>query len=135
MEQLGELFGWLTLIFVGSALLNFILKFAKKNFPEQIGKINHGNDIMKFLMNIFVKNHKLFGMGAVVFVLTHFIIQFTRGEIRISGYIAAGILILMAIGGIILYAKKLNRKSLIFKLHRASGFILGFAIIAHLLLK
>ncbi len=82
--------------------------------------------IMKFI----VKNHKIFGLLTIIFILLHFLIQFNLYGLRISGVIAAGIMLLQV--GLGIYGSKAKKrgKAWLF-LHRSIAVVLMIAIIVH----
>ncbi|MGL5353318.1 MAG: hypothetical protein ACRDA5_08320, partial [Clostridium sp.] len=87
------------------------------------------------IMKIIIKNHKLIGTIAVVAVSTHFFIAFSAGDIKITGIIAAVLMLIIFILGIYgAYIRKSN-KGIELKIHRIISFALIIAIAIHVLLQ
>ncbi|WP_243441447.1 hypothetical protein [Clostridium arbusti] len=83
-------------------------------------------------MKVIVKNHKLAGIITFIFLVLHFSISYISNRIKITGLIAATIMLIIVILGI--YAK-LNKKvkGTWLTVHRTLAFILIVAIIFHIL--
>ena len=133
-RELGELLGWLLVfVFIGT-ILNYCLKIINKRFSKVISEHPIGKKLMKVLMKIFVRNHKYFGLATGLFLLTHFIIQFSYYGANITGIIA-GIILIMQMGfGIYGDIKKKPRKGVWFVIHRLIAALLILGIGIHLLI-
>ncbi|MGL4773182.1 MAG: hypothetical protein ACRC2K_06390 [Clostridium sp.] len=132
IRELGELLGWGVFIFYGIAILNYIVKFANKNFKDIINKNEKIRDIYNWAMKIIIKYHKYFGGVTLIVLLSHFLIQFSYRGIKTTGLIAAILLILeFILGAIGVYKKK--RSGLWFYMHRFISVVLLIAIILHVL--
>lgn len=132
-EELGELLGWLLIVAFGGTLFNYCLKFVNKRFGNHISASHNSKKIMKFLMMIFVRNHKYFGFATIFFLITHFIIQFSQSGINITGSIAAVIMICEVGLGIYANVKNKPRKGIWFFAHRMIAIFLILGIILHLI--
>lgn len=125
--------GTLTGIIFLFALLNFFVKFINKNYIVKLDKNkNHFVEYYRKVMRFIIKNHKLAGITAFIFMLLHFSIAFFSHRIKITGIIAAIIMLIIVILGI--YAK-LNKKvkGTWLIAHRNLAFILIAAIIFHII--
>lgn len=133
-EELGGLFGWLMVAAFTGTILNYCIKFVNKRWGKKISSNPTGKKIMKLLMTIFVRNHKYFGMAMVVFLLLHFVIQFSDGGINWTGGIAAALVLLQAGLGIYANVKKRPRKGLWFLAHRLVAVLMVAGIAFHVIL-
>ncbi|MDF2503433.1 hypothetical protein [Clostridium sp.] len=125
--------GILTAIAFSFALLNFVVKFINKKYIIKLDKAkNHFIVYYTKIMLFIVKNHKIAGITALIFMLLHFSTAFISHRIKITGIIAATIMLIIAILGI--YAK-LNKKvkGTWLTVHRTLAFILIVALIFHIL--
>ena len=125
--------GILTAIGFIFALLNFFVKFINKNYILKLNKdkryfASYYTKIMKFI----VKNHKTAGIITFILMLSHFFIAYASHRIKMTGIIAAAIMLMVVILGI--YGK-LNKKvrGKWLTAHRTLAFILILAIILHIL--
>ena len=100
MEELSGLFGYLIILFYALAVLNFFFKFLNRNFRDKL-KINE--NFYKFFMiilKLLVKYHRYFGGATIILILIHFYLQYIRLDISVTGFLAAGIMILQILLGI-----------------------------------
>lgn len=130
MGELGGLFGQLIIACYIFAMLNFAFKFINRNFGNKLKKYPKLYTYYLKLMKFFVKNHRYFGMAAIVFIFIHAYIQYNNYGVSITGFIAAIIMLLQIGFGMYAYHKKKNNKLWI-NLHKALAFVLLFAIIIH----
>ncbi|HCL01146.1 MAG TPA: hypothetical protein DHW61_01815 [Lachnoclostridium phytofermentans] len=133
-EALGGLFGWLLVFTFTGTILNYCLKFVNKHFGKTISAYPTGKKIMKILMTIFIRNHKYFGLATVVFLLAHFIAQFTKFGINVTGCIAAILMILEVLLGVYANIKKKPRKGAWFIAHRILAVLIILGIAIHLII-
>ena len=89
---------------------------------------------MKFLMKVFVKNHRFFGMGTILILLLHFLVQFTTYGPNLTGTLAAILLFIQAGLGMYGSIKKKPRKGIWFIAHRIIAVFIVMAVILHLTL-
>jgi hypothetical protein len=132
MEEYGELFGLLIILFYVLAVLNFCFKFLNRNYRDKLKK---NEEFYKFYMKIlkfFVKYHKYFGGAAVLMILIHFYIQFSRFGISVTGCIAAGVMLLQVGLGIYGQVQKKRSKTWLM-MHRGIAALLLIAILVHVL--
>lgn len=132
--ELGELFGWLLIISFTGTILNYVLKYINKRYGKKITSNPRGKKVIKVFMTVFVRNHKYFGLATVLFILAHFVTQFTRFGLNITGGIAAAVMICQVALGFLAHMKKWPRKGAWFILHRAIAVILIAGIATHLMI-
>lgn len=132
--NLGELLGWLLVITLTSTILNYCIKFVNKHFGKSIQKNETAKNVMKFLMKVFVKNHRFFGMGTILILLLHFLVQFTTYGPNLTGTLAAILLFIQAGLGMYGSIKKKPRKGIWFIAHRIIAVFIVMAVILHLTL-
>lgn len=133
LDEIGGLFGWITILFFGATLLNFILKFINKKFSKQIAQNQSIKPIFSFLTKLFVRYHRVWGFLTILTLVCHFLIQFNIFGVNISGAIAASILFIQALLGLYGAYKAKNRKGIWFVSHRFISILLIFAIFVHLM--
>lgn len=133
-EEFGELFGWLLVFAFTGTILNYCMKIVNKRLSKKISAFPVGKKIMKVLMTIFVRNHKYFGLATVVLLLAHFIAQFSKFGINVTGSIAAVLLLLQVWLGIYANIKKMPRKGTWFIAHRVIAVLLILGIAIHLII-
>jgi len=134
--DLIRLLGWITAIIFCLAFSNYFVKVINKNYINKLGKekkqfVGNYRKAMKFI----VKNHKLFGIIAFVTMVIHFIVVYSAHLTRLSGIVAA--LLMIAIVGLGSYGGFINknRKGVWLKIHRILPFILLIVIIIHVLFR
>jgi len=132
MGELGELFGFLIITFYALALLNFCFKFLNRNCQDILKKNGSFYKFYMKLLKFFVKYHKYFGSATIVMILIHFLLQFSRFGISITGCIAAGAMLLqIGLGVYGLYHKSKSKVWLM--VHKGIAGILLVAILIHIL--
>ncbi len=132
MVDIGTLFGLLIILFYILSVLNFCFKFLNRNYRDTLKKNEGFYNIYMKILKFFVKSHKYFGGAAVLMILIHFYLQFTRYGISITGSIAAGVLLLQVGLGVYGQVQKKRSKTWLI-LHRGIAVILLVAILNHVL--
>jgi hypothetical protein len=132
MDDLGKLFGLLIILFYVLAVLNFCFKFLNRNFRDTLKKSEGFYKIYMKLLKFFVKYHKYFGGAAILMILIHFYLQFSRFGISVTGCIAAGVMLLQVGLGVYGQIKKKRSKTWLM-LHRGIAAMLLVAILIHIL--
>lgn len=133
MKEIGEFLGWLIIISYVLTILNFILKAVNKKYSKKISSSPNFRKYYNILMKFIVKNHKLFGLLTIVFILSHFLVQFLNMGLNIPGLIAAILMLCQIFLG--MYGAYINKKrtGLWFYAHRTIAVILAIAILIHIL--
>ena len=132
MMDIGKLFGLLIILFYILAVLNFCFKFLNRNYRDTLKKKEGFYKIYMKLLKFFVKAHKYFGGAAVLMILAHFYLQFSRFGISVSGSIAAGVMLLQV--GLGVYGQVQKKRGKVWlMLHRGIAVILLVAILNHVL--
>ena len=133
-SEIGELLGWLIVVAYSGTLMNFITKYINKKIMADKAASQKMKDIMKLLLKVFVKNHRLFGFATILFILIHLILQFLTFGLNTTGLIAASLMLLQVFMGMYGTALHKKRTSLWFHMHRiiAVAILLGVAL--HLIL-
>jgi heme A synthase len=129
-QEIGALFGSLIVLFYILTVLNFLVKWINKKYGPSMKSNEKGYARYKRFMRFIVKNHKLFGLLTIVFLLVHFFIQFNIYGLSITGLVAAGILILQILLGIY-GAKTKNKGKTWLTIHRSIAVLLFVAILIH----
>lgn len=131
---LGGFLGWTLIAFYAATLLNYLLKAINRKFGKSISTKPGAKKLMGLLMKIFVKNHRLFGFGTIILLLSHFAVQFSRMGVNLTGALAASLLLLQV--GLGIYGSTGNRKrgGVWFVLHRTVAVLIVVAVVVHLLM-
>ncbi len=130
--DIGKLFGLLIILFYILAVLNFCFKFLNRNYQDILKKNEGFYKIYMRLLKFFVKSHKYFGGAAVLMILAHFYLQFSRFGISVSGSIAALVMLLQV--GLGVYGQVQKKRSKIWlMLHRGIAVVLLVMILIHIL--
>ncbi len=131
---LGSFLGWTLIAFYAATLLNYLLKAVNRKFGKTISANPGAKKFMGVLMKIFVKNHRLFGFGTILLLLSHFVVQFSRMGVNLTGALAATLLLLQV--GLGIYGSTGNRKrgGAWFVLHRTVAVLIAVAVVVHLLM-
>jgi hypothetical protein len=129
-RELGGFFGNIIVILYLLTILNFFVKYINKNYRKVLMKNEKIYQAFTKLMKFTIKRHKLFGILTVVFILLHFILQFTQFGLNIPGVIAALIMFVQVGFGIYGSKKKKRGKSWLWA-HRIIAVILMIAILIH----
>ena len=129
-NELGEVMGGAIVVLYTLTVLNYFVKFIYRKYKEQLVKNEIVFKIFTKLKKIIVKNHKLFGVLTIIFLMLHFLMQFSRYGFNISGLIAAGVMILQIVLGI--YGAVAKKIGIIwFTMHRVIAIVLFIAIVIH----
>lgn len=132
MEELGGLFGYLTILFYALAVLNFCFKFLNRNYREKLKKNDSFYKVFMKALKFLMKYHRYFGGATVIMILIHFYLQSTHFGISITGCIAAGVMILQILLGIYGQVKKPKTKGWLM-LHRGIAALLLVTILIHVI--
>ena len=134
--EMGGLFGWLITISFAGTILNYILKRINRQWGKKINANPSAARLMKILMTVFVRQHKYWGFAAIISLILHFLIQFSRFGINLTGALAAVLMLCQLFLGFFLTAarkaKKKIRVSIV--IHRIIAILLIIGIALHLLL-
>lgn len=134
MSLLGEALGIITAVLYGIAILNFFIKWGNRNWVMKLPKESAFRKAYQTVLKFLVKNHRFFGFGAVVVMVTHVALQIIFQWVSVTGLIAAGLALLTIALGIILFKSKKWTPAMLWA-HRGSVIALTMAIIAHLISK
>lgn len=132
-QEYGALLGWLLVITISGSLMNYCVKFVAKRYMRNINKNSTATSVFKFFRIIFVRGHRVFGLIAILLLLTHFLIQFSTYGLNLTGGLAASTLIIQFILGVYIGVKKKTMKSPWFITHRLIALLLIFAISLHII--
>ena len=134
--EMGGLFGWLITISFAGTILNYILKRINKRWGRKINANPSAARLMKILMTVFVRQHKYWGFAAVIALILHFLIQFSRFGINLTGALAAVLMLCQLFLGFFLTAARKGKKKIRVSIviHRMIAILLILGIALHLLL-
>jgi len=129
-EEVGELLGQLIIFFYVLTILDYILKFINRKFRKEIKKYDVINTWYNKILKIIVTKHKWFGFLTVVFIIAHFLIQFSDNGLSLTGSVAALAMLFQVLLGI--YGTYIiKRGKMWLYLHRTISVIILIAILIH----
>ncbi len=135
MYELGGLLGILTTIFLGFALLNYILKWVNKHWVSKLPKTSKFKPAYIKVMKFVVQKHRWFGLGATVSMVAHMILQITFAWVSTTGLITAALLVINGMIGAWMQFKQKGKRGPLLIVHRAMGVLLIVAIAVHVITK
>jgi hypothetical protein len=134
MYQLGNLFGILTALLFGGAILNFVVKFVNRQWVTKLPKESKLKKTYMEAMKFLVKNHRFFGFGAAVMMVLHVVLQYIYKWVSITGIVTAGLAVVAVVLGIIMFKAKKRTPAMLWA-HRGSVILLILAFIAHVVTR
>lgn len=135
LEELSGVFGWMIVILYALAFMNYIVKYINKNFGQKIRENKNVDKYYKKFMKFIIKYHKVFGIVVFIAILIHFIGEFSRRGLSISGIVATGFMILLVLMGIYGAYVSNKRNKPWFYLHKGIAIIVAVTIVIHLVVK
>ncbi|MGB5823629.1 MAG: hypothetical protein WBH44_06110 [Proteocatella sp.] len=129
-------FGWVTALTFALAVANFFVKYVNKKYISKLGKEKVNIvDVYRKIMKLIVKNHRLFGIIAIISLILHATVSILNNRLRVSGMLAAILMVIVVVLGI--YGAKFNKniKGKWLKTHRMLALILIISIAVHVLVK
>jgi len=134
MYQLGNLFGILTAVLFGGAILNFVVKFVNRKWVTKLPKESKFKKTYIEAMKFLVKNHRFFGLGAAAMMVLHVVLQILFKWVSVTGIVTAALAVItVMLGGIMFKAKK--RTPAMLWAHRGSVIALILAFVAHVVTR
>lgn len=132
----AQFFGWAIGGASAAALMNFLLKQVSREYVKTISKRNPDfARSYRTFMQFMVRNHRYFGLAAVILFLVHAGAVLLSGISSLTG-IAAGILLLSATGiGLYGFHVKKNPRGRWIHLHRGAALLFALAVIVHKFFK
>lgn len=132
MEEIGELLGIIIIIFYALAVSKYIIRKTNKILEKAL--INNDKVFIFYnkAKNFIMKRHSIFGMLAILFIITHFITQYISKGINIFGLIAASLMLFQVLLGI--YGANVKKKwKHWIALHRLIALTILIAIFVHII--
>lgn len=131
MEEIGELLGSAIIFFYALAMLKFVFKLINKLFEKQLMRNDKIYIFYKKVYKFVMKYHSLFGFITILFILIHFLVQFTSKGLNIYGVIAGVAMIIQVLLGV--YGTKVKHKFKYWSLiHKVLAAIILLMIIIHI---
>ncbi len=135
MYRLGGFLGILTTVFLGLALLNYVLKWINKRWISKLPKTSRFKAAYLKVMKFVVQKHRWFGLGATVAMVAHLILQITYAWVSRTGLIAAALLVINGMIGAWMHYKQKGKRGPLLMVHRAMGVLLIAAIAVHVITR
>ena len=134
MGELGEALGILTVLLYGAAILNFFIKWANKKWVMKLPKENAFRSAYQSVMKYLVKNHRFFGLGAVVVMVAHVILQILFMWVSFTGIVTAGFAVIAIILGVIMFKAKKRTPAMLWA-HRSAVIALTLSFLVHVITR
>ena len=134
MAFLGEALGVLTAILFGAAIANFLVKWINRNWVMKLPKEHAFRKGYQTVMKFLVKNHRFFGFGAAVVMVSHVVLQILFMWPSITGIVTAGLAVLTIALGLILYKSKKRTPAMLWA-HRSAVIALFLSFLVHVITK
>ena len=134
MGELGEALGVITAVLFGIAILNFFIKWGNRNWVMKLPKENAFRSGYQTVMKFLVKNHRFFGFGAALVMVSHVVLQITFQWVSITGLITAGLAVVTVALGVIMFKSKKRTPAMLWA-HRGAVIALTLAFLAHVITK
>ena len=134
MGELGEALGVITAVLFGIAILNFFIKWGNRNWVMKLPKENAFRSGYQTVMKFLVKNHRFFGFGAALVMVSHVVLQITFQWVSITGLVTAGLAVVTVALGVIMFKSK-KRTPAMLCAHRGAVIALTLAFVAHVITK
>jgi hypothetical protein len=134
MGELGEALGVITAVLFGIAILNFFIKWGNRNWVMKLPKENAFRSGYQTVMKFLVKNHRFFGFGAALVMVSHVVLQITFQWVSITGLITAGLAVVTVALGVIMFKSKKRTPAMLWA-HRGAVIALTLAFVAHVITK
>ena len=128
---MGEFFGQIIIFFYVLTILKYVFKLISKYFGVLIAKNKKFNLIYRKIMIIVMKCHNIFGFLTILFILLHFVIQFSNYGLNIFGLIAALTMLAQVLLGLFGIIIKKRPKYWAY-LHRIIAVCILIAILIHI---
>jgi hypothetical protein len=135
MYELGGFLGIMITVFLGLALLNYVMKWVNKHWVSKLPKTSKFKVVYIKVIKFIVQKHRWFGLGAAVFMVAHLILQITYAWVSITGLIAAALLVINGMIGAWMHFKQKGKRGPLLMVHRAIGILLVAAIAAHVITR
>ena len=134
MNELGNLFGILTAVLFGLAILNFCVKFVNRKWVMKLPKESKFRQAYTSVMKFFVKNHRFFGFGAALLMVAHVVLQILFRWVSVTGIITAVLAVVTVALGVNLFKAKKRTPAMLWA-HRGSVIALIAAFVVHVLTR
>ncbi|MDD4311286.1 MAG: hypothetical protein PHW41_02250 [Eubacteriales bacterium] len=134
MREVGELLGILTAILFGLAIMNFVIKFVNRKWVMKLPKENKFKQSYPALMKFLIKNHRFFGFGAAILMVTHIVVQVLFAWVSITGIITASLAVVTVVLGVIMFQAKKRNPAMLWA-HRGAVIALIAAFLVHVITK
>jgi hypothetical protein len=128
----GALFGILVIFFYLLTILNYLVKLINRKYGKRMRSHEKGYRIYTGFMKFIIKNHRLFGAAALLFLIIHVIIQYNAYQyLNQTGAAAASVLLLQVILGIYGSKKGMGKTRKWLYYHRTVAVLLPVVIAVH----
>jgi hypothetical protein len=134
MAFLGEALGVVTAILFGVAIANFFVKWINRTWVMKLPKENKFRVLYQQIMKFLIKNHRFFGFGAVVVMISHVVLQILFQWVSITGIVTAGFAVVTIALGLILFKSKKRTPAMLWA-HRGAVIALFLAFLVHVITK
>ncbi|HDP25178.1 MAG TPA: hypothetical protein ENN34_07015 [Deltaproteobacteria bacterium] len=134
--SLETFFGWSIAVFVVLCLLNFVLKQISRDYIKKLPASRQDfANAYRSVMRVVVKNHRMFGFGALLLLPVHFMVVYLSEILSLTGLISGAALIATAGMGIYGFYLRRDYRSWWLTVHRLLAVVVVVAVITHLFVK
>ncbi len=134
MSNLGNALGVLTAILFGVAVFNFPVKWINRNWVMKLPKEHAFRVGYQTVMKFLVKNHRFFGFGAALVMVSHVVLQILFQWTSITGIVTAGLAVFTVALGIVMFQSKKRKPALLWA-HRGAVIALVLSFLIHVITK
>lgn len=134
MYRLGDALGVLTAVLFCFAIANFPVKWINRRWVAKLPKENAFRGGYQSVMKFLVKNHRFFGLGAVVLMAAHVVLQLLFKWASVTGIVTAALGILTLALGFLLFKSKKRTPAMLWA-HRGAVMALVLSFLTHVLTR
>jgi len=134
MYRLGDALGVLTAVLFCFAIANFPVKWINRRWVAKLPKGNAFRGGYQTAVKFLVKNHRFFGFGAVLLMVSHVVLQVLFKWVSVTGIVTAALGILTLSLGFVLFKSKKHTPAMLWA-HRGAVIALILAFFVHVLTR
>lgn len=134
MRFLGEALGVLTAVLFGVAIANFLVKWINRKWIMKLPKEHAFRGGYQTVMKFLVKNHRFFGFGAVLVMVSHVVLQVLFMWVSMTGIITAAFAVVTVCLGVVLFKSRKRTPAMLWA-HRGAVIALILSFLVHVITK
>ena len=134
MWIVGRVLGIATAVLYGVAILNFFIKWGNRKWVAKLPKESAFRSFYQSIMKFLVKNHRFFGFGAAVVMVSHVIVQIRFMWASVTGIVTAALAVVVIILGVVMFKAKKRTPAMLWA-HRSAVIALTLAFLVHVITR